>query len=47
MGFSDDFQIVVPDQHMYRQVGNSIAVNVLKEVVRQISETGVFEENDN
>ncbi len=47
MGFSDAFQIVVPDQHMYRQVGNSIAVNVLKEVVRQISETGVFEENDN
>lgn len=47
MGFADDYQIVVPDQHMYRQVGNSIAVNVLKEVVRQISETGVFEENDN
>ena len=41
------YQIVVPDQHMYRQVGNSIAVNVLKEVVSQISETGVFEENDN
>lgn len=47
MGFSDDFQIVVPDQYMYRQVGNSIAVNVIKEVVHQISETGVFDGNDN
>lgn len=47
MGFSDQFQIVVPDQHMYRQVGNSIAVNVIKEVVRQIIATGVFEEDSN
>jgi len=43
MGFSDDFKIVVPDTHMYRQVGNSIAVNVMMEVVRQIQLTGVFE----
>lgn len=44
MGFDDTFKIVVPDTHMYRQVGNSIAVNVLMEVVRQIKLTGVFEE---
>ncbi len=46
MGFSDSFKIVVPDQHMYRQVGNSIAVNVLKEVLIQIYKTGVFDKNE-
>lgn len=44
MGFSDSFKIAVPDQHMYRQVGNSIAVNVLMEVVKQIKNTGVLDE---
>lgn len=42
MGYSDSFKIVVPDSHMYRQCGNSIAVNVMMEVVRQIDLTGVF-----
>ena len=46
MGFSDSFKIDVPDPHMYRQVGNSIAVNVLMEVVRQIRLTGVFEKEE-
>ena len=46
MGFADTYQIVVPDQYMYRQVGNSIAVNVIKEVVHQISETGVFDKDE-
>ena len=46
MGYGDDYQIVVPDQHMYRQVGNSIAVNVLKEVIKKITSTGVFEEKN-
>lgn len=46
MGFSDDFNIVIPDQHMYRQAGNSIAVNVLKEVLKQINKTGVFDNNE-
>lgn len=44
MGFDDTFKIVVPDQHMYRQVGNSIAVNVMMEVVKQIKNTGVLDE---
>ena len=43
MGFSDSFQIVIDDQNMYRQSGNSIVVNVLKSLVNQIIETGVFD----
>ena len=35
MGFKD-FNIVVKDQVMYRQVGNSIAVPVLKELIKEI-----------
>lgn len=46
MGYDDSFKIVVPDTQMYRQCGNSIAVNVIMEVVRQICLTGVFEEPD-
>ncbi|NYV27929.1 DNA (cytosine-5-)-methyltransferase [Streptobacillus felis] len=42
MGFKDDFKIVVPDAHIYRQIGNSIVVNVLTEIVKSIFETGVF-----
>jgi len=45
MGFSDDFKIVVSDQKMYRQVGNSIAVNVLIAIVNQILMTGIFDNN--
>ena len=44
MGFDDTFKIVVSDQHMYRQVGNSIAVNVIMEVVKKIKDTGVLDE---
>lgn len=44
MGYDDSFKIAVPDPHMYRQCGNSIAVNVMMEVVRQINMTGVFDE---
>lgn len=43
MGFSDDFKIVINDQNMYRQSGNSIVVSVLKALVNQITETGVFD----
>ncbi len=43
MGFSDDFEIVINDQNMYRQSGNSIVVNVLKEIVKEIQNTGVFD----
>ena len=43
MGYSDSFKIAVPDPHMYRQCGNSIAVNVMMEVVERIKQTGIFE----
>ena len=39
MGFSDDFQIVVNDNVMWRQTGNSIAVPVIKAVIVKILET--------
>ena len=42
MGFSDDFKIVVNDQNMYKQTGNSIVVNVLIELIKEIKNTGVF-----
>lgn len=39
MGFSDDFNIVVDDNTMWRQTGNSIAVPVIKAVIERIIET--------
>ena len=39
MGFSDDFKIVVKDNVMWRQTGNSIAVPVIKAVLKQIIKT--------
>ena len=43
MGYDDRFNIVVPDTQMYRQCGNSIVVNVLEEILKEIIDTGVFE----
>lgn len=39
MGFSDNFQIVVPNVQAYRQAGNSIVVNVLENLINSIMET--------
>ena len=36
MGFSDTFKIVVSDTSMYQQAGNSIVVDVLIAIMRQI-----------
>jgi len=36
MGFDDTFKIVVSDTQMYRQAGNSIVVNVLMAILKQI-----------
>lgn len=44
MGFSDSFKLVVNDQQLYRQSGNSIAVPVIKAVVKQIMSTGIYDE---
>lgn len=39
MGFRDDFKIVVSDTQMYRQAGNSIVVDVLIALLKQIDIT--------
>ena len=36
MGFDDSFKIVVSDTQMYKQAGNSIVVNVLSEILKEI-----------
>lgn len=36
MGFDDTFKIVVPDTQMYRQAGNSIVVDVLLHILRNM-----------
>lgn len=44
MGYPDTFKIVVNDTTMYRQAGNSIVVNVLEHIVRQLLRTGIFDD---
>lgn len=44
MGYPDSFKIVVNDTQAYRQSGNSIAINVISNVVNSINNTGVFDE---
>ena len=36
MGFPDDYKIVVPNVWAYRQAGNSIVVNVLEAITREV-----------
>ena len=43
MGFPDSFKIVVKDNVMWRQAGNSIVVNVLESIMKQIINTGIFD----
>lgn len=43
MGFPDTFNIVVKDVTMWRQAGNSIVVNVLEAIMKEIIKTGIFE----
>jgi DNA (cytosine-5)-methyltransferase 1 len=37
MGFSDNFKIIVSDTRMYQQAGNSIVVNILIEILKNIN----------
>ena len=37
MGFPDSYKIVVPNVPAYRQAGNSIVVNVLEALIKQIN----------
>lgn len=43
MGFPDTFNIVVKDNMMWRQSGNSIVVNVMEAIMRQIINTGILD----
>ncbi len=45
MGFPDTFKQVVSDVQTYKQAGNSIVVDVLMELTKQILKTGVFDKN--
>ena len=45
MGFPDTFKQVVSDVQIYKQAGNSIVVDVLMELMKEILKTGVFDKN--
>jgi len=42
MGFTDDFKLVVSRAQGYKQAGNSIVVDVLMSIIKDIMKTGVF-----
>lgn len=42
MGYPDDFKITVSSMQTLRQAGNSIVVDVMMAIVRQLQQTGVF-----
>lgn len=43
MGFSDDFDIVVPDVQIYRQAGNSIVVTIFEALLEELNLLGIWE----
>lgn len=47
MGFKDTFKIVVSDTAMYQQSGNSIVVDVLIAILKQLDITQYGVENEN
>lgn len=46
MGYPDSFRIVVSPMQAFKQAGNSIVVDVMMAIVRNIIATGVFEEEE-
>jgi DNA (cytosine-5)-methyltransferase 1 len=44
MGFRDTFKIAVSDTQMYRQAGNSIVVDVLIALLKQMDITKIAKE---
>ena len=42
MGFTDDYKIVVSAGQAYKQAGNSIVVDVLMAIIRNIFDAGLF-----
>ena len=47
MGFPEDFIFPVAEARAYEQIGNTVAVPVLKAIARQIVATNVFEDVQN
>lgn len=47
MGFSDNFKIEVSNTSMYQQAGNSIVVDVLIAIMKQVLDSMDFEEENN
>ena len=47
MGFTDDYKIVVSRTQAYKQAGNSIVVDVLMALVKQIIQVGGFNDDEN
>ena len=45
LGFPEGFSFPVSENHAYEQLGNSVAVPVLKLIAEQIVSTGVFDED--
>lgn len=43
MGYGDDFIMLHNDITMYNQIGNSIVINVLKQLLCKLNKTGVFD----
>ena len=41
-GFGEDFKIISNQSQAYKQFGNSVAINVLKEILKQLSNTKVL-----
>ncbi len=44
MGFPDSFKIVVSTQQMLKQAGNSIVVDVMMAILKEVYNTGVFDD---
>lgn len=44
MGYTDDYKIVVSRAQAYKQAGNSIVVDVMIEILKEISKTNALEE---
>lgn len=42
LGFPDDFIFPVSSERAYEQIGNSVAVPVLKKIAEGIADTGIF-----
>ena len=46
MGFPDDFVFPVREERIYQQLGNSVAVPVVRMIAEKIVETGIFKRSE-